>query len=72
MTDLTANHAGHSGNIFTSPLTRLWDGLVFLAENSSRAKAVNALSAMSDAELARRGTSRAEMARKIFADKYYL
>lgn len=45
---------------------RFWDTLIRLAENSPRIRALNALNAMSDEELAARGTTRqAEMLRIV-------
>ena len=37
---------------------RFWDAIVRLAENSPRMRALNALNAMSDEDLAARGTTR--------------
>ncbi len=72
MTDLTAQHIGETGNPVARFFNWIWNGLVVIAESSSRAQAVRRLNEMSDAELAARGVTREEIVRKIFADKFYV
>ena len=77
MTDFTANQAtttrvAPTASIFARLGSALWNGLVYLSENNSRAKALRKLSEMSDAELAALGTNRADAARRILSDIYYV
>lgn len=46
-------------------------GLVAMGANSGRYRRLQALSAMSDAELAARGLKREDIVRHVFADVYY-
>ena len=52
--------------------TRLFDGLVAIAENNHRVRRVQQLSAMSDAQLAQRGLKREDIARHVFRDVLYI
>ena len=72
MTDFASQHVGASTNPVARFFASIWSGMVFLAENSARARAVQQLNEMSDAELEARGVTRQDMVRKIFADKFYL
>ncbi len=51
-----------------APFIAIGNGLVTLAENSDRMKKVAKLNAMSDEELAKRGLSREDVVRHVFAD----
>lgn len=50
----------------------LWDGLVRLGENSSIMRQIDALNALSDAELAERGLTREEILHRVFAGRMYV
>lgn len=52
-------------------LSAIWRGLIAMGENSSRYRKLRALSAMSDAELARRGIRRETIVHHVFPDVYY-
>ncbi|EPX75672.1 hypothetical protein [Salipiger mucosus] len=53
-------------------LTRIFDGLISLAEKNQRLRQADKLSAMSDAELARRGLRRDEIVHHVFRDQLYI
>jgi hypothetical protein len=53
-------------------LSRIWDVLVFLGENSARAQKVSRINELSDAQLAARGLTRQEAVRRAFFDGYML
>lgn len=72
MTDFTSHHVGVAGNPVTRFFNRIWNGLVYLGENSTRGRALQKLNAVSDAELEARGVTRQEIVRRIFADRLYL
>lgn len=72
MTDLTSQHIGAPGNPVLRLLKRIWNGLIYLAENSPRAKALQKLNETSDAELAARGVTREQIVRKMFLDRFYV
>lgn len=67
----TATHISFTGILdrMSEGLTR---GLTFLVENNPRYRQISAINAMSDAELTRRGTTRADLMRRVFRDRYYL
>ena len=67
MTDFTADTLKNRGSFVTRAINALGHGLVWLAETSSKRREVEALNATSDEELARRGTTRANEVRRIFA-----
>ncbi|WP_227272423.1 DUF1127 domain-containing protein [Roseobacter weihaiensis] len=50
----------------------VWNGLIFLGENSARARVVHQISEMSDAELALRGLTRADLVKRMLTDGYHL
>lgn len=50
-----------------APFRAIGRGLIRMAENSSRMKAVERLNALSDEELAARGLNRVDEVRRIFA-----
>ncbi len=76
MTDFASSHVSQNGGVSANPVTRffnrIWNGLVTLAESGSQAQALKQLSNMSDAELAARGTTRADAVRRIFAPRFYI
>ena len=53
--------------VLTAPFRAIGRGLVWMAENNSRMQAVDRLSKVTDAQLAARGTTRADEVRRIFA-----
>jgi hypothetical protein len=53
-------------------LKNVWAMIVWLGENSSRARMIRELSAMSDAELAERGLDRTDLVKRVFDDGYYI
>lgn len=58
--------------LIKSALVWFWDGLIYLGENSSRARIVHEINAMTDAELEERGLTRAEVVRRMMSDGYHL
>lgn len=54
------------GALVMKPLQSFFNALVHIGERSVHARLVTELSAMSDEELAARGTTRADMVQKIF------
>lgn len=69
-TDFNTTHAPAGFGLLHGlllPFRAIGRGLVRLAENSSYMKQVNALNALSDEELAARGTDRSAEVRRIFA-----
>lgn len=73
MADITTNTvAATSGFSFSKAFDNAVDWLVNLSKNSSRAKAVDALSAMSDEELAAKGTTRKDEVMRIFGASAYI
>ena len=53
-------------------LSRIFDGMIRIAERNDRSRQIAAYDAMSDEELARRGISRDMIATRVFADKMYI
>ena len=57
---------------FLRPVTKLvngfWNLLISMAENNSRMRKLEQLTAMTDAELAKKGLKRDEIVRHVFAD----
>lgn len=60
------------GNIFAGFFRSVFNTLVMIAESDHRMKAVEKLTAMSDAELAERGLKRADIVRHVFRDSLYV
>ncbi|ASP19171.1 hypothetical protein ANTHELSMS3_00451 [Antarctobacter heliothermus] len=60
------------GNIFAGFFRSIFNTLVMIAESDHRMKAVEKLTAMSDAELAERGLKRADIVRHVFRDSLYV
>ncbi|AUH35486.1 DUF1127 domain-containing protein [Paracoccus tegillarcae] len=58
--------------VLTAPFRALFNGLIALAEAGPRMKQVRKLNALSDEELAARGTTRVEEVRRIFGDQMYI
>ena len=57
--------------IFTRPAQGLWTRLVAIAESRPGSQDIRALSAMTDEELAARGTTRQNEMRRILGARYY-
>jgi len=55
-----------------APFHALGRFLILLAESSSTMREIEKLNAMSDAELAERGTTREAAVRRLFAGRYYI
>ena len=64
----TATHANERKGI----LQRLYDGMVWIAERNPRVRQAEQLQAMTDAELAKRGLKREDIARHVYRDLFYL
>ncbi|MFK7752238.1 MAG: hypothetical protein AB8B51_06775 [Sedimentitalea sp.] len=56
----------------TSVFTSIWDTLVSIGETSAKMQQFNALADLSDAELAKRGLRRDEIAHYVFVQSAYL
>lgn len=69
MTDFTANHA-HGGpfRILFAPFRALFDLLVYLGESSARAQTLKHIARLSDADLDKMGTTRADLIRRTVSD----
>ncbi|MEM6887894.1 MAG: hypothetical protein AAF636_07105 [Pseudomonadota bacterium] len=50
----------------------VWDALVYLGENSARARVIHQINGMSDEELRARGLSRADLVKRVMSDGYHL
>jgi uncharacterized protein YjiS (DUF1127 family) len=58
-----------------SPLVffkNLWTMLCWLGENSSRARMIREISAMSDADLEAKGLTREDLVRRVFDGAFYI
>jgi uncharacterized protein YjiS (DUF1127 family) len=63
----------YDGTRFLSRLgAKLWNVMEALATANSRARQVEALSAMSDEELAKRGLRREDIVQHVFRDAMYM
>lgn len=60
--------AGRKGSV----LGAILDVLVRMMENHPQTRQIDRLNAMSDADLAARGLTRADVIRHIFRDRYYI
>ncbi len=65
-------HPFSAPGLIKSALTWVWDGLIYLGENSARARVVHQINAMTDAELKERGLTRADVVRRSLSDGYHL
>ncbi len=65
-------HPFSAPGLVKSALVWIWDGLIYLGENSSRARIVHEINAMTDAELEERGLTRADVVRRMMSDGYHL
>ncbi len=68
MADLSTNPGFSLISPVTGLLSRIGNFLVDLAEGSAKAQQMNALMALSDADLAERGLKRTDIARYVFRD----
>lgn len=73
----TSTHTGKSAipsfwNGLGAALSTLGKKFVSIGENHPRMKRIEALQALSDEELAKRGLTRATIMRHVFADSYYI
>lgn len=68
----TAKPAISLSGIIARPFVAVWNFMLMLAEAHPKMTAVNKLNAMSDEQLAARGTTRADEVRRIFAGQFYL
>lgn len=73
MADITTNtHAPARPFGLSSMFRKIGTALVTLSEANSRVRRAEALQALSDAELAKRGLKREDIARHVFSDMFYL
>ena len=74
MAHIATNTYGHIslGKTLAKPFVAIGHFLVKLGEANSRAKTVQRLNDMSDAELARIGLAREDIVRHVFRDYMYL
>ena len=71
----TALHIGAGSALLhtlAAPFVALGNALIRLGESNSRMKQVEFLQSLSDAERAKRGISRDEIAHYVFKDVYYV
>ena len=66
------HEAAPRGNFIADMFNGFIEGLARIAESNHRLKEIERLSAMSDADLARRGLKREEIARHVFRDVFYV
>lgn len=70
-----AQQTSHNPSLLRSlsaSLEAVFNAFLRIGQVGSRAKQVEALNALSDEELAKRGVSRQEIVRHVFADVYYM
>ena len=60
------------GGSFARFFSAVFDGLTRMAENNPRVRQLQQLSALSDEQLAARGMKREDIARRVFADRFYI
>ncbi|WP_121061535.1 DUF1127 domain-containing protein [Chachezhania antarctica] len=74
MAHITANvPAGRNvQNAFSRFFSAIGNGLVVMAENNSKMKQIRALEALSDADLAKRGIKREDIARHVLSPGYWI
>lgn len=58
--------------ILAKPFVLIGNGLIAMGEANDRSRKVQALMAMSDAELAERGLTRDKIVQHVFSDVYYI
>jgi hypothetical protein len=71
----TALHTGDNSALLhklAAPFNAIGNALIRLAESNSRVKEANHLNGLSDAELAKRGIRRSDIAHHVFKDVYYV
>ena len=72
MADLTTNPTLNVFAPIKRALSAMFDGLISISENTARARQMEALMALSDAQLAERGIKRQDIARHVFRDTYVI
>jgi uncharacterized protein YjiS (DUF1127 family) len=74
MTDITTNAAaiGRPANPLTRLFERIGKALVAMSMANGRLRHVEALNALSDEALARRGLKRADIVHHVFRDVYWM
>lgn len=74
MTDLTTNRAviGQTANPLARVFGRIGAALVAMSMANGRMRQVEALNALGDEALARRGIKRAEIVHHVFRDVYWM
>jgi len=71
MAYVTTQHAETAHGVFSRLGTVFFNAMVRIAERNPRYRKVQALSAMTDEQLAARGLKREDIVRHVFADVYY-
>lgn len=56
----------------TAPLRGLWNAMVFIAESNAKVREIEALQAMSDAQLAEIGIAREDIVHHVLRDLMHL
>lgn len=59
-------------SVVKSTLLWIWNGLIYIGENSARARVVRQINDMSDKQLADFGLTRADVAKRIISDSYHI
>ena len=74
MAEMTTNTVASTsfGATFVNILNRAFNGLIALGENTARARAIEALSKVSDEELAAKGTTRKDEVLRIMGASAYI
>ena len=73
LTDTTPTSAPISlGKILSAPFRAIGSFFVAIMENNSRIKRVDALNAMTDEQLAKRGLRREDIVRHVFGDYMHI
>jgi len=69
---INATHSVKAPNVIAQAVTTLWNGLVYLGENSARARLANQIGQLSETRLKELGVTRAELIKRVFNDGYHM
>ena len=72
MAEITTNTSTVQSGFIGQFFRNIFDGMILLAESSSRAKAIDALSQVSDQELEARGTTRRDEVIRILGSATWI
>lgn len=72
MADFTADQIETRSNPLTKLVMAIWNGLIYIGENSARARAIRELNMLGDEELEARGLTRTDIVKRVFSDGYHI